>query len=63
MFKQENAQKKINELIEKVINKNRKIIFTSRKKVNVGFNINNKRKKQKVNSNLNNYFGNFDLDL
>ena len=62
MFKQENAQKKIDSLIEKVINKNRKIIFASRRKVNIGFNpeIHN-RKKQKQN-NYNNYFGNFDLD-
>ena len=63
MFKQENAQKKIDSLIEKVINKNRKIIFASRRKVNIGFNpeIHN-RKKQKQNNNNNNYFGNFDLD-
>ena len=63
MFKQENAQKKIDSLIEKVINKNRNIIFASRRKVNIGFNpVIHNRKKQKQNK-LNNYFGNFDLDL
>ena len=63
IFKQENAQKKINSLIEKVNNKNKKIIFVSRRKVNIGFNpeIHN-RKTKKQNNNFNNYFGNFNLD-
>ena len=63
MFKQENTRKKIDSLIEKVINKNKKIIFVSRRKVNYEYNpeIKNK-KKPKINLNEKNYFGNFDLD-
>ena len=63
MFKQENTRKKIDSLIEKVINKNKKIIFVSRRKVNYEYNPEIKnRRKQKTSSNLKNYFGNFDLD-
>ena len=65
-YKQDNMQKKIDSLINKVINKNKKIIFFSRRKVNNvynGFNpeIHNK-KKYKKQFNINNYFGDFDLD-
>ena len=65
-YKQDNMQKKIDSLINKVINKNKKIIFFSRRKVNNvynGFNpeIHNK-KKYKKDFNINNYFGDFDLD-
>ena len=65
-YKQDKMQKKIDSLINKVINKNKKIIFFSRRKVNNvynGFNpeIHNK-KKYKKDFNINNYFGDFDLD-
>ena len=62
-FKQDKIQKKYHSLINKVINKNKKIIFVSRRKVNMGFNPElNIKKSHKINLNRNNYFGDFDLD-
>ena len=62
-FKQDNIQKKIHSLINKVINKNKKIKFLSRRKVNIGFNPElNIKKRQKKSFNRNNFFGDFDID-
>ena len=61
-FKQKRTQKKINSIIKKVINKNKKIIFVSRRKVNNGFNPEIHKKKKIRIKDLNNIFGNFDID-
>ena len=61
--KQENNLKKINSIIKKVINKNKKPIFVMRRKVDFGYNSEiHKKKKPKI-FNTTNYFENFDLDL
>lgn len=61
--KQENNLKRINSIIKKVINKNKKPIFVMRRKVDFGYNSEiHKKKKPKI-FNTTNYFENFDLDL
>ena len=61
-FKHEKTRKKLDSIIRKVINKNNKVIFVSRRKVNNGFrSVKRKTKKIKIND-LNDYFGNFDID-
>lgn len=61
--KQENNLKKINSIIKKVINKNKKPIFIMRRKVDLGYNPENHKKKKPKIFNTTNYFENFDLDL
>ena len=61
-YKHEKTRKKLDTIIKKVINKNKKVIFVSRRKVNNGFRpVKQKTKKIKIND-LNYYFGNFDID-
>lgn len=61
--KQENNLKKINSIIKKVINKNKKPIFVMRRKVDYGYNPEIHMKKKPKIFNTTNYFENFDLDL
>ena len=61
--KQENNLKKINSIIQKVINKNKKPIFVMRRKVDFGYNSESHKKKRPKIFNTTNYFENFDLDL
>ena len=61
--KQENNIKKINSIIKKVINKNKKPIFVMRRKVDFGYNPESHRNKKPKIFNTTNYFENFDLDL
>ena len=61
--KQENNIKKINSIIKKVINKNKKPIFVMRRKVDYGYNPESQMKKKPKIFNTTNYFENFDLDL
>jgi len=61
--KQENNLKKINSIIKKVINKNKKPIFVMRRKVDFGYNPESHKKKNPKIFNTTNYFENFDLDL
>jgi len=61
--KQENNLKKINSIIKKVINKNKKPIFVMRRKVDFGYNPESHKKKKPKIFNTTNYFENFDLDL
>ena len=61
--KQENNLKKINSIIQKVINKNKKPIFVMRRKVDFGYNSESHKKKRPKIFNTTNYLENFDLDL
>ena len=61
LSKKEKTIKKEYSLIDKVINKNKKLIYASRRKVNIGFNP-EKDKKKKIIDKKNNIFGEFDLD-
>ena len=61
LSKKEKTIKKEYSLIDKVINKNKKLIYASRRKVNIGFNP-EKNKKKKIIDNKNSIFGEFDLD-
>ena len=64
-FKQDNIHKKFNSIIDKIINKQNKIIFTARKKVNIKLNPEihiKKNKRKKINVDDNNFFGNFDIE-
>ena len=60
LSKKEKLIKKEYSLIEKVINKNKKVIYVSRRKVNIGFN-HEKNKKKKIIDTKNSIFGEFDL--
>ena len=60
LSKKEKLIKKEYSLIEKVINKNKKVIYVSRRKVNIGFN-HEKSKKKKIIDIKNSIFGEFDL--
>ena len=63
-IKQEKIRNRINSNINKVINKQNKIIFTARKKVNIKLKlkIDNKKKNRKEINNSDNFFGNFDIE-
>ena len=61
LSKKEKTIKKEYSLIDKVINKDKKLIYASRRKVNIGFNP-EKDKKKKIIDKKNSIFGEFDLD-
>ena len=61
LSKKEKTIKKEYSLIDKVINKNKKLIYASRRKVNIGLNP-EKDKKKKIIDKKNSIFGEFDLD-